>query len=102
MFLHPFFVYPKKYLSNFESKSIKCMKEGILKKLSNEVPIVPFSSITGKMKTLMLLNPVAPIVEIFRFAYLGCGSIPFTSLGISVITTTFVLFISTVFVSPML
>ena len=34
-------------------------------------PIVyPISTITGKMKTLMLLNPVAPIVETFRYAFL--------------------------------
>ena len=57
-------------------------------------PIVyPISTITGKMKTLMLLNPVAPIVEAFRYAFLGCGSIPWMYLGISVITTLVVLFI---------
>lgn len=57
-------------------------------------PIVyPISAITGKMKTLMLLNPVAPIIEAFRYAFLGCGSIPWMFLGISVITTLVVLFI---------
>ena len=57
-------------------------------------PIVyPMSTITGKLRTLMLLNPVAPIVETFRYAFLGSGSIPWTYLGISVITTLVVLFI---------
>ncbi len=60
-------------------------------------PIVyPISQIPAKWSRLMLLNPVAPIVETFRYAFLGCGSIPWFYLGISVITTLVVLFIGIV------
>ena len=63
-------------------------------------PIVyPASQIGGKLKTLMMLNPVSPIVESFRFAFLGSGSIPWDFLGISVVTTLVVLFIGVVLFS---
>lgn len=56
-------------------------------------PVVyPASQIGGKLKTLMMLNPVSPIVESFRYAFLGSGSIPWNYLGISVVTTLVVLF----------
>lgn len=60
-------------------------------------PIVyPVSQIAEKWRSLFLLNPVAPIVETFRYAFLGAGSIPWVSLGISVVTTTIILFIGIV------
>lgn len=63
-------------------------------------PVVyPASQIGGKLKTLMMLNPVSPIVESFRYAFLGSGSIPWNFLGISVITTLVVLFIGIVLFS---
>ena len=63
-------------------------------------PVVyPASQIGGKLKTLMMLNPVSPIVESFRYAFLGSGSIPWNFLGISVITTLIVLFIGVVLFS---
>lgn len=63
-------------------------------------PVVyPASQISGTLKTLMMLNPVSPIVESFRYAFLGCGSIPWSYLGISVITTLVVLFIGVVLFS---
>ena len=63
-------------------------------------PVVyPASQIDGKLKTLMMLNPVSPIVESFRYAFLGRGSIPWNFLGISVITTLVVLFIGVVLFS---
>ena len=63
-------------------------------------PVVyPASQIGGKLKTLMMLNPVSPIVESFRYAFLGSGSIPWDFLGISVITTLVVLFIGVVLFS---
>ena len=37
-------------------------------------PIVyPVSALSGKWKTLIMLNPMAPIVNNFRYAFLGCG-----------------------------
>ncbi len=63
-------------------------------------PVVyPASQIGGNLKTLMMLNPVSPIVESFRYAFLGSGSIPWNFLGISVITTLVVLFIGVVLFS---
>lgn len=63
-------------------------------------PVVyPASQINGNLKTLMMLNPVSPIVESFRYAFLGSGSIPWSYLGISVITTLVVLFIGVVLFS---
>lgn len=63
-------------------------------------PVVyPASQISGKLKTLMMLNPVSPIVETFRYAFLGSGSIPWNYLGISVITTLVVLFVGVVLFS---
>ena len=63
-------------------------------------PVVyPASQISGTLKTLMMLNPVSPIVESFRYAFLGCGSIPWSYLGISVMTTLVVLFIGVVLFS---
>lgn len=63
-------------------------------------PVVyPASQIGGKLKTLMMLNPVSPIVESFRYAFLGSGSIPWSYLGISVVTTLVVLFAGVVLFS---
>ena len=63
-------------------------------------PVVyPASQISGNLKTLMMLNPVSPIVESFRYAFLGSGSIPWNYLGISVITTLVVLFAGVVLFS---
>lgn len=60
-------------------------------------PVVyPISQIPLKWRNLMLLNPVAPIIETFRYAFLGSGTIPWLYLGISVITTLIVLFIGIV------
>lgn len=63
-------------------------------------PVVyPASQIGGKLKTLMMLNPVSPIVESFRYAFLGSGSIPWNYLGISLITTVVVLLVGVVLFS---
>lgn len=63
-------------------------------------PIVyPASQINGKLKTLMMLNPVSPIVESFRYAFLGSGSIPWSFLTISILVTIIVLFIGIVLFS---
>lgn len=57
-------------------------------------PVVyPISQISKKWKSLFLLNPMAPIIETFRYAFLGSGSIPWIFLGFSVITTIVVLLI---------
>lgn len=51
-------------------------------------PVVyPLSQIPEKYRFLYLLNPVAPVITIFRYAFLGIGEIPFLSWGISWIVT---------------
>ncbi len=35
--------------------------------------IYPMSLVPGKYQTLLLLNPVAPVMEFFRYAFLGSG-----------------------------
>ncbi|MDY4573477.1 MAG: ABC transporter permease [Intestinibacter sp.] len=51
-------------------------------------PIVyPSSQIGGKLYTLLMLNPMAPIVETFRYLFLGCGEISVKFLIISVVET---------------
>lgn len=55
-------------------------------------PIVyPISELTGKMKTLAMLNPMAPIVNNFRYAFLGSGQMEWGYLGISAVVTAVVL-----------
>ncbi len=58
--------------------------------------IYPASSLEGKLKTVAMLNPVGPIVEIQRYIFLGVGGIPYFYWMISVIVTAVVLFIGIV------
>ena len=47
----------------------------------------------GKYHALYMLNPVTPIVNLFRYAYLGIGEMEWLFYGISWIITLIVLFI---------
>lgn len=53
----------------------------------------------GKYYALYMLNPITPIINVFRYAYLGIGKIDWTYYGISWITTAAVLFIGIVLFS---
>lgn len=46
--------------------------------------IYPISIIPEKYKVFILLNPMAPVIEIFRVAYLGAGTISINHLLISI------------------
>ena len=60
-------------------------------------PVVyPISQIPSGWRNIMLLNPVAPIIETFRYAFLGSGEIPWFYLGISALTTIVILLIGVV------
>ena len=51
-------------------------------------PVVySINQIPEKYQFIYLLNPVAPIITIFRYAFLGSGYLPLTAWGISWITT---------------
>lgn len=54
--------------------------------------IYPMSELPMKWKTVLLLNPMAPIIEAFRYAFLGSGDISFFHLGISFAVTLVILF----------
>ncbi len=55
-------------------------------------PVVyPLAGISGKLRILLLLNPVTPIINNFRYALLGCGEFELTYWLISIATTTIVL-----------
>lgn len=57
-------------------------------------PIVyPVSQISDNFRWIMLLNPVAPIVETFRFAFLGSGSFEWFFLLISAVVTAVILIV---------
>lgn len=55
--------------------------------------IYPLSALPDKWQFWAGLNPVAPIVESFRYAYLGKGSIDLTMLGLSFLVVSGILFI---------
>lgn len=55
-------------------------------------PVVyPVSLIPESFRFIMLLNPVAPIVETFRYAFLGSGSFEWFYLLISAVVTSLIL-----------
>lgn len=60
-------------------------------------PIVyPISSLSPRTKALIMLNPMAPIVNNFKYAFLGCGQMEWGYWGLSAIVTLIVLFIGLV------
>ena len=53
--------------------------------------IVSGSSLSPTVYTLMMLNPVSPVIELMRYGWLGSGTTPFMFWGISWIVTIVVL-----------
>lgn len=53
----------------------------------------------GKYHTLFMINPITPIVNLFRYAYLGLGEMEWIFYGISWIITLVVLFIGIILFS---
>jgi lipopolysaccharide transport system permease protein len=49
------------------------------------------SSLSPKVYHILMLNPVAPIIELMRYGWLGAGTVSFGYWGISWITTILVL-----------
>lgn len=56
-------------------------------------------AVGGKYHTLFMLNPITPIINLFRYAYLGLGEIEWLFYGISWIVTAVVLFIGIILFS---
>ena len=55
--------------------------------------IFPVSALPTKLANILMLNPVVPIVETFRYGVTGNGSLPFNYLLISMIETICILFV---------
>ena len=51
------------------------------------------SSLSPKLYTLMMFNPMAPVIELMRYGWLGSGTAPFMFWGISWAVSFAVLFI---------
>ena len=45
--------------------------------------IYPASTIPGKWQWVLTINPITPIIEAFRYAFLGAGSASWGGLGYS-------------------
>ena len=58
--------------------------------------IYPVSSVPEQLQPLIELNPLTPIVESFRFAYLGSGTVSIYNLLYSLIWTIILLLVGTV------
>lgn len=58
-------------------------------------PVVYSSNLitSPKLYTALMLNPVSPAIEMFRYGWLGAGSTPWVFWGISWITTAVIVFI---------
>lgn len=60
-------------------------------------PVVyPVSQIPSGLRKIMLLNPVAPIVETYRYAFMGCGAFHWVYWILSLFVTVFVLLVGIV------
>lgn len=56
-------------------------------------PIVyPTSRIPERFQWIIALNPMAPIIEMFRYSFLGAGTINTSHIALSVLTTMVILF----------
>jgi lipopolysaccharide transport system permease protein len=55
--------------------------------------IYPLSVLPEPYRSWMALNPIAPVMELFRYAYLGAGTVSLAMLAYSIAITTVILFI---------
>lgn len=55
--------------------------------------IYPLSTLPEEWRFWVSLNPVAPVIELFRYSYLGSGSVDITMLGVSFLTIAVILFL---------
>jgi lipopolysaccharide transport system permease protein len=58
--------------------------------------IYPLSSMPEQYRMLILANPISPIVETFRYAFLGSGTFSWLYLGYSLVATIFFLMVGTI------
>jgi lipopolysaccharide transport system permease protein len=53
--------------------------------------IFPLSKLPEQYRWIMLANPMTPVIETFRYAFLGTGTFSWTLLGISAAVTSLIL-----------
>jgi lipopolysaccharide transport system permease protein len=53
--------------------------------------IFPLSKLPPQYRWIMLANPMTPVIETFRYAFLGVGTFSWTLLGISAFVTSVIL-----------
>jgi len=58
--------------------------------------IYPLSSAPEEYRTLIQLNPMTPIIETFRFAFLGAGEFSWASLGYAAVVTAVIFIVGLV------
>jgi len=61
--------------------------------------VYPLSQIPQEWRWLFILNPMVPIIEAFRFAFLGGGTVEIWHLAISAVLTAILLFVGLVMFS---
>ena len=63
-------------------------------------PVVyPSSIVPERYQWLMAINPMAPIIEAFRYAFLGVGTVNFSNIATSLVMTLVLLFVGVVLFS---
>ncbi len=61
--------------------------------------IYPMSSIPDEYRSLLAANPMAPVIEAFRYAFLGVGSFSWSGIAYAFACTVGLLFIGTIIFS---
>lgn len=59
--------------------------------------VYPLTSAPDRFKQLIRINPMTPIIETFRYGFLGAGSFSWSSLGLSAIIISIIAFIGVMF-----
>jgi lipopolysaccharide transport system permease protein len=63
-------------------------------------PVVyPISRIPARFQWIIALNPMAPIIELFRYSFLGAGTLIPWQIGLSIVNTVIILFIGIILFS---
>jgi lipopolysaccharide transport system permease protein len=53
--------------------------------------IYPLSKLPAQYRWIMLCNPMTPVIETFRYAFLGAGAFSWAYLGLSVLVSSIIL-----------
>jgi lipopolysaccharide transport system permease protein len=49
--------------------------------------IIPLSGLPEQYRWIMLINPMTPVIETFRYAFLGSGTFSWSHLGFAAVVT---------------